>query len=75
MASHWCNQDHDEWAEGASPNYSESFLNYGQLLKNNNKIKQARTQFVKYLENREGGVLLEGVYKDYPGTYYYAFGL
>jgi len=31
--------------------------------------------FVKYLEKTEGGVMLEGVYEDYPGTYYYAFGL
>ncbi len=27
------------------------------------------------LENRKGGVMLEGVYEDYPGTYYYAFGM
>jgi hypothetical protein len=31
--------------------------------------------FVDYLEKTEGGVMLEGVYEDYPGTYYYAFGL
>lgn len=31
--------------------------------------------FVNYLEKTEGGVMLEGVYEDYPGTYYYAFGL
>ncbi len=31
--------------------------------------------FVRYLENTEGGVMLEGIYEDYPGTYYYAFGL
>jgi Do/DeqQ family serine protease len=31
--------------------------------------------FVKYLENRKGGVMLEGIYEDFPGTYYYAFGL
>lgn len=31
--------------------------------------------FAKALENKEGGVLLEGVYQDLPGTYYYAFGL
>jgi hypothetical protein len=30
---------------------------------------------VKYLENKKGGVMLEGIYEDYPGTYYYAFGL
>ena len=29
----------------------------------------------KYLEKTEGGVMLEGVYEDIPGTYYYAFGL
>lgn len=27
------------------------------------------------LENKQGGVLLEGVYEDIPGVYYYAFGL
>jgi len=31
--------------------------------------------FIKYLENRKGGVMIEGVYEDYPGSYYYAFGL
>lgn len=27
------------------------------------------------LENKKGGVMIEGVYPDYKGTYYYAFGL
>jgi Do/DeqQ family serine protease len=27
------------------------------------------------LENKKGGVLIEGVYEDLPGEYYYAFGL
>ncbi|MFW6103590.1 MAG: Do family serine endopeptidase [Bacteroidota bacterium] len=31
--------------------------------------------FVELLEDKKGGVMLEGVYEDYPGTYYYAFGL
>jgi serine protease Do len=31
--------------------------------------------FVRQLENSQGGILLEGVYEDFPGTYYYAFGL
>lgn len=31
--------------------------------------------FTTYLEKAEGGVMLEGVYEDLPGTYYYAFGL
>ena len=32
-------------------------------------------EFVEYLKSIEGGVMVEGVYEDYPGTYYYAFGL
>jgi S1-C subfamily serine protease len=31
--------------------------------------------FIKYLERADGGVMLEGVYEDIPGTYYYAFGM
>jgi serine protease Do len=31
--------------------------------------------FTQYLENKKGGVMIEGVYEDYPGSYYYAFGL
>lgn len=30
---------------------------------------------VRALENKKGGVMLEGVYEDIPGVYYYAFGL
>jgi len=39
--------------------------------------KEIRTvdEFTSYLQNRKGGVLLEGVYEDLPGKYYYAFGL
>ena len=29
----------------------------------------------KLLSQKKGGVMIEGVYPDYPGTYYYAFGL
>lgn len=32
-------------------------------------------EFVKIMEDTKGGVMIEGVYEDYPGTYYYAFGL
>jgi serine protease Do len=32
-------------------------------------------ELTKELENKKGGVLLEGVYEDLPGVYYYAFGL
>lgn len=31
--------------------------------------------FIKYLESKKGGVMIEGIYEDFPGTYYYAFGL
>lgn len=29
----------------------------------------------RLLSEKKGGVMIEGVYPDYPGTYYYAFGL
>jgi len=32
-------------------------------------------ELTKALENKKGGVLLEGIYEDLPGEYYYAFGL
>ena len=30
---------------------------------------------IKALEQKDGGVMLEGVYEDIPGVYYYAFGI
>ncbi|MDX1283937.1 MAG: Do family serine endopeptidase [Draconibacterium sp.] len=32
-------------------------------------------EFIEYMETMEGGIMFEGVYEDYPGDYYYAFGL
>lgn len=32
-------------------------------------------ELVKALEGKKGGVMLEGVYEDIPGTFYYAFGM
>lgn len=32
-------------------------------------------ELVDHLENKKGGVMIEGIYEDYPGKYYYAFGL
>ncbi len=32
-------------------------------------------EMVEILENKKGGVMLEGIYEDIPGEYYYAFGL
>jgi len=38
------------------------------------KVK-SKKDLVESLENKKGGIMLEGVYKDIPGEYYYAFGL
>lgn len=40
----------------------------GQQLKSVDDFKRA-------MEDKSGGVMIEGVYEDYPGAYYYAFGL
>lgn len=40
----------------------------GKHFKSINKLAQ-------YLQNKKGGVMIEGVYEDYPGNYYFAFGL
>lgn len=45
------------------------------ITKVDQKKVQSVDDFVTYLENANGGVMLEGVYEDLPGTYYYAFGL
>ncbi|WP_224994448.1 Do family serine endopeptidase [Cesiribacter sp. SM1] len=36
---------------------------------------QSVEQLANYMQNKEGGVLLEGVYEDVPGVHYYAFGM
>ena len=41
----------------------------------NNKKVTTVDQLKKELENSEGGVMISGTYKDYPGEIYYAFGL
>lgn len=38
------------------------------------KVK-SKNHLIEALEKKQGGVMLEGVYKDIPGEYYYAFGL
>jgi serine protease Do len=45
------------------------------ITKVNQKPVGSVEDFTSYLEKAEGGVMLEGVYEDLPGTYYYAFGL
>lgn len=41
----------------------------------NGKAVRSVDDFVSRLEKAEGGVFLEGVYEQYPGKYYYAFGM
>ena len=38
------------------------------------KVTNTR-ELSRELENKKGGVLIEGVYEDIPGVYYYAFGM
>ncbi|MFO7999730.1 MAG: Do family serine endopeptidase [Marinilabilia sp.] len=41
----------------------------------NGKAVRSVDDFVSRLKKAEGGVFLEGVYEQYPGKYYYAFGM
>ncbi len=41
----------------------------------NNKSVKTVDDFLKLIDNKEGGVMIAGVYEDIPGRYYYAFGL
>jgi serine protease Do len=45
------------------------------ITKVDGKVMKTIDECVEYLEKKTGGVMMEGVYEDYPGTYYYAFGL
>ena len=40
----------------------------GQTVNNTDEL-------AKILSKKKGGVMLEGVYEDLPGEYYYAFGM
>ncbi len=52
-------------------NMREGFI----ITKVNGKKVKDIDKLVKILEDHKGGVMLEGVYEDIPGVYYYAFGL
>lgn len=45
------------------------------ILKINNKDVRSVKDVEKILEGHKGGVLIEGIYENYPGTVYYAFGI
>lgn len=52
-------------------NMKEGFI----ITKVNNKRIHSVDEFIKELENKKGGIMLEGVYPGYSDVYYYAFGL
>ncbi|NNC96375.1 MAG: PDZ domain-containing protein, partial [Chitinophagales bacterium] len=39
------------------------------------KEVKSKEELIEILEKKRGGVMLEGIYDDIPGKYYYAFGL
>ncbi len=45
------------------------------ITKVNGKEVRSVEDMEKLLKDYQGGVMLEGVYEDLPGTYYYAFGM
>jgi Do/DeqQ family serine protease len=54
-----------------STNMREGFI----ITKVDGKIIGSVEELVKAIENKKGGVMLEGIYEDIPGEYYYAFGM
>ena len=36
---------------------------------------QKTDDIITAMKNKKGGVMIEGTYPNYPGTYYYAFGM
>lgn len=45
------------------------------ITKIDGKEVKSRDEFIDIMEGKEGGVMFEGVYEEYPGVYYYAFGM
>ncbi len=41
----------------------------------NNQAVSTIDELTETISNSNGGIMLAGIYKDYPGVYYYAFGL
>jgi len=52
-------------------NIREGFI----ITKVNDKLVSDVKSFEEIMERKTGGVMLEGVYPDVPGTHYYAFGM
>ncbi len=45
------------------------------ILQVDGKSINSLDEFENYLNLKGGGIMLSGIYENYPGTYYYAFGL
>lgn len=45
------------------------------ITKMDGKRISSKEELIAALEDKKGGVLIEGVYEDIPGEYYYAFGM
>lgn len=45
------------------------------ITKVDGKTVKNKEEFLTILEGKKGGVMLEGRYEDFPGEYYYAFGM
>lgn len=45
------------------------------ITKVDGKQVNSKDEFIRIMKGKEGGVMFEGVYEDYPGVYYYAFGM
>ena len=45
------------------------------ITKVDNQVIKDVAQFNDIMKNKKGGVMIEGVYPDAPGTFYYAFGM
>jgi len=55
---------------------SQTGIREGFVITGINKVKiKSVDELKKELKDAEGGVLLEGIYEDYPGEVFYAFGL
>jgi Do/DeqQ family serine protease len=52
-------------------NMQEGFI----ITKVDGKKVASVDELIKLLEDKKGGVMIEGVYEDIPGEYYYAFGM
>lgn len=68
---HFWVKDNEKNFQSRSTQMQEGFI----ITKLDGKSIRSVDELAKALEGRKGGVMLEGVYEDLPGTQYYAFGM